>query len=83
MTFGPGWNSSETFIREWNEAGNSGWKGRISTIDLLTNLACYVKKEIMIPLSKAAYLNKLLEGGQLYWAFPFSKDSVDEVRAMK
>jgi hypothetical protein len=27
----------------------------------------------MFAVSKAADLNKLVQGGQLYWAFPFSK----------
>ncbi len=31
----------------------------------------------MFAISKAADLNKLEQGGQLYWAFPFAKGSLD------
>ncbi len=30
----------------------------------------------MFPISKEVDLNKLVQGGQLYWAFPFSKGSL-------
>ena len=30
----------------------------------------------MIAISKAADLIELIQGGQLYWAFPFSKGSL-------
>ncbi len=47
--------------------------GRLSTIDLI-RVVCLVKKKIMFKISKAADLNKLVQEGQLYRAFPFSKD---------
>ncbi len=54
------------------KAGNTNWRGRFSKVDLLTRVACFVKKWIMFSISKVADLNKLVQGGQLYWAFPFS-----------
>jgi len=30
----------------------------------------------MLAISKEADLNRLVQGGQLYWSFPFSKDSL-------
>ncbi len=51
----------------------------LSTIDLLIKVACFVKNQVMFALSKAANLIKLGQGGQLYWAFPFSKGSLAKV----
>jgi len=68
-------------IRHYNggpkvSPGNPYWRRRLSTVDLLIKLACCVKKEIMHPISKADDLNLLVQGVQLYWAFPFSKCSM-------
>jgi len=38
----------------------------LSTVDLLIALACFIKKQVMSALSKAADLNQLVRGGQLY-----------------
>jgi hypothetical protein len=35
-----------------------------------------MKKLYILSVLKAANLNQLVQGGQLYWAFPFSKDSL-------
>jgi hypothetical protein len=48
----------------------------LSTVDLLIKIAGFVKKKIMFALSKAADLKLLLQGGQMYWAFPFGKGSL-------
>jgi len=40
--------------------------GVLSTVDLLVKVACFVNKNIMFAISKAADLNKLVQGGQLY-----------------
>ncbi len=50
------------------QAGNTNWRGRLSTVDLLFKVTCFVKKQIMLAISKAQHVH----GGQLYWAFPFS-----------
>ncbi len=57
-------------------AGNTNWGGKLSTIDLLIKEACFVKKENIIFTIKQADLNWLVQGGQLYWTFPFSKTSL-------
>jgi hypothetical protein len=54
--------------------GNPHWRGRLITIDLLMKVAYFVKGNKFL-LSKVADLNYLIQGGQLYWAFPFSKRS--------
>ncbi len=46
--------------------------------DLLIMVACFVKKKIILSISKAADLNWLVQGGQLYLAFPFRKGSVEK-----
>ncbi len=51
--------------------------GRHGTVDLLIKAACFVKKkQIMFAISKAAYLNKLVQGDKLNRAFPFGKGSL-------
>jgi hypothetical protein len=47
----------------------------LSMIDLLIKVAGF------IAISKAADLNLSVQGGQLYWFFPFSKDSLVEEMA--
>ncbi len=39
------------------KAGNSNRRGRLSTVDLLIKVACFVKQQVMSALSKAADLN--------------------------
>ncbi len=56
--------------------GSANWGGRLSTVDLLIKAACFVKKVNNIFKEKGADLNLLVHGGQLYWAFPFSKTSL-------
>ncbi len=56
---------------------NSKWGG-LSTADLLIMVACFVKKKIILSISKAADLNWLVQGGLLYLAYPFSKGSLDK-----
>jgi len=51
-------------------SGNTNWRGRLSMIDLLIKVACFVKKLIMFNIN--SNWCKLVQGGQLYWAFPFS-----------
>ncbi len=50
--------------------GNTNWRGRHSTIDLPIEVACFVTKVKE-------------QGGQLYWAFPFSKASLNEPSCWK
>ncbi len=57
-------------------AGNTNWKGRLSTVDLLIKVVCFVNKETNIFNAKMIDLNELEQGGQLCWAFPFSKTSL-------
>jgi hypothetical protein len=56
--------------------GNTNWGGRLSTVDLLIKVACFVEMEIIFPIYKGAYLNQLVQGGQLYLAFQLSKISL-------
>ncbi len=60
-----------------DQPGNSYWRERLSTVDLLIKMGCFVKKENLVPVWKAADLNSLVQGGQLYRYFPFSKASLD------
>ncbi len=46
--------------------GNTNWSGRLTTVDLLIEVACLCKKSINVCKSKEAELNKFVEGGQLY-----------------
>ncbi len=57
-------------------AGNTNWGGKLSTIDLLIKVDCFVKKENIIFNIKQADLNWLVQGSWLYWTFPFSKTSL-------
>ncbi len=51
-------------------------EGRLSTVDLLIKVACFVKEVKIFSIQKGADLNWLVQGGQLYSAFPFSKTSL-------
>ena len=48
--------------------------GRLSTVDLLIKVDCFIKK--VYNSFNITNLNRLLLGGQLYWAFPLSKTSL-------
>jgi hypothetical protein len=54
--------------------GNSYWRERLSTVDLLIKIGCFVKKKKIVSVRKAADLKYLVQGGQPY--FPFSKASL-------
>ncbi len=54
---------------------NTNLGGRLSTVDLLIKLACFGKNVNNIFCKKGAKLNLLVQGGQQYWAFPFSETS--------
>jgi hypothetical protein len=54
-------------------------RGRLSTVDLLITISCFVNKENMVLVLKAADLNQLLQGDQLNLSFHFSKDSLVEL----
>ncbi len=52
---------------------NPYWRGRLSTIELI-KINCFVKNKISE--RKAADLSYEVQGGQPYWSFPFSKNSL-------
>ncbi len=63
----------------WVLPGNSYWRGRLSTVDLLIKRSYFIKKEKIVSVWKAADLNWLAQGGQQYWNFPFSRASMVEL----
>ncbi len=58
------------------KAENTNWRERLSTVELLIREAWFVTKVNNIFSIKWADLNWLVQGGQLYWAFPFRKSSL-------
>ncbi len=60
------------------QAGNIKEEGSVQ-VDLLIKVTCFVTKESNIFNIEGANLNLLVQGGQLYWAFPFSEDSLIQV----
>jgi hypothetical protein len=59
----------------WVKPGNSHWRGKLSTVDLLSKVACFGKKKIMNEELKSFDMSLLVQGSQLpYWSFPFCKD---------
>jgi hypothetical protein len=57
--------------------GNLTLKGRLSTVFVvLMDTVCFVKGKLYISVLKAANLNYLVQGGQLYPSFPSSKSSL-------
>ncbi len=61
------------------QAGTPNWGGRLTTIDPI-KLACFCKKcKWYFYYKKGAELNYLVQGGQMYWAFPFNKTSLDKL----
>ncbi len=57
-------------------SGNTNWAGKLSTVDPLIRVGCFVKQVSYIFQWKGANLNKLVQGGQRYRVFPFSKTSL-------
>jgi hypothetical protein len=58
-----------------SEARNTNKRGRLSTLDLLIKVACFVKKiNIMFNAQRLSKLGN--KGGQWYSVFPFSKASM-------
>ncbi len=60
------------------ESGNTNLRERLSTIDLLIKVACFLTRVITFLNIKQNDMNELVQGGQPYWAFPFSKTSLVE-----
>ncbi len=56
--------------------GNTKWRERLTTVDLLVKGIKFCKKVNNIFYIKISALNYLVHGGQLYWVFPSSKDSL-------
>jgi hypothetical protein len=61
------------------ETENTYRWGRLSTVDLLIKVACFVSKVNNMFIIKTAYLNLAVQGGQPYCAFHFSKAFLVEV----
>jgi hypothetical protein len=69
--------TQQPLMLEKINTGNTNWGGRLSTVDLLVWQACFCKKKINKDFNiKRADLNWLVQGGQPYGAFPFSKTSL-------
>jgi len=67
-----------TLKTDWlsSQPGKTNRRGRISTVDLLIKVACFVKEVIFN--KKGVDLNWLVQGGQPYWGFPSSKTSLSQ-----
>ncbi len=65
-----------------DSAGNANWGGRLSTADLLIKVDCFIKKIHNLFNIERNWSKLVIQGGQLYWAFPFSKTSLDSVMSM-
>jgi hypothetical protein len=53
------------------------WKERLSTVDLFIRIGSFVrKKKYIVSVQKVADMNKLVQAGQPYWSFLFSKASL-------
>jgi hypothetical protein len=78
-------NYCKNFLRNFDNInpGNTEWKGRFSTVDLLIKAASFIKSKYCLHLSKAADVNYSVPGGQLYWAFPFIKGSLNNLQQKK
>ncbi len=59
--------------KQFFKSGNTNWRRRLITVDLLIKVACFVTKVFNFFDNKRADLNWLEPGGQLYFSFPFSK----------
>ncbi len=68
------------FLHFWNwtlgplEQGTLTEWGSSDTVEHLIKVTCFFFKVNNFKISKATDLNLLVQGGQLYSAFPFSKD---------
>jgi hypothetical protein len=56
--------------------GNPLRRGKLGTVDFLIKIGCYVKKENVVSIWKVTELSYLVQGGQPYWFFHFSKVSL-------
>jgi len=61
-----------TKLKPWKP----NWRGRIGTVGLLIDKGCFVKKKNIVSIWKVFDMNYLVQGGQQYWSFPFSKISL-------
>ncbi len=61
------------------KAGNPCKRGRLSTVDLLIKKGYFVKQNKIFSVLKETGVNQLVRGGQQYWVFPLSKDSLPKV----
>jgi hypothetical protein len=71
--------NSYVACRPNDTAGKPYWRGRLSTIDLPIKVAWLALKTSIL---KGTDLSWLVLGGQPYWAIPFSKASLETVRAV-
>ncbi len=72
-----GWRDTDRII-SIGITGNSYGRGGLSTVGLRIKIGCFVKKKNVASVWKGADLNWLVQGGQLYRSFPFSKDSLGQ-----
>jgi len=63
------WNG-ECFCSTYPVPGNTKWGGRLSTVGLLIKVACCIKKANIIFDIKKSWSKVVVQGGQLYWAYP-------------
>ncbi len=71
---GPFIESHLSLIQTYNVTRKTNLRGRLSTVGLHVKVACFVNKVKIISVEKAADLktvdlNRLMQGGQLYWVF--------------
>ncbi len=57
-----------------HKAGKTNWRENLSTIDLLFKVARLVKSKQCFQYQKQL----IVQGGQSYWTFPFSKGSLQK-----
>jgi hypothetical protein len=73
----------EAPMAAWNDwTGNPYWWGRLSALDVLVKIGCFVKKKYIASAWKEADLNQLVQGGQPHWSFSFSKDTMKYCRSL-
>jgi len=66
---------------KWESPGNPHWRERLSTVHLLIKKP-FFKENYSFSVFIRANLNWLVQGGQLYWVLPFSKDSLESLIAL-
>jgi hypothetical protein len=64
----------------WGRPGTTYWRGRFRTVHLLIKVACFVETVNNIFYIKTTW-SKLMQGGQPYRAFPFSKAYIGRLMA--